>query len=80
LLSSLLADISSLFHETRELVDDGHMTESDYRDLVFRQPARLWAGCPGSADFFDGTFVERAVREELGFSESVGAIKQGDGS
>lgn len=56
-----LPDARELIHETRELVESGHLTESDYRDFVFTNPARLWAGSDRSRGFFAGTVIEPAI-------------------
>ena len=41
--------------EAHELVDDGVITEEDFRDFVFTNPARLWTDM--NPDFFKGTVV-----------------------
>jgi hypothetical protein len=45
--------------EAHELVDDGVITEEDFRDFVFANPARLWTDM--NPDFFKGTVVEGQV-------------------
>lgn len=45
--------------EAYELVDDGRITEADFRDFVFAHPASLYAET--NPDFFKGTAVEGAV-------------------
>lgn len=60
-----LPDVASLVHETRELVESGDLDESDYRDFVFTNPVRLWAGPAAARGFFDGTAVEHAVADVL---------------
>ncbi|MDH3604112.1 MAG: hypothetical protein OEU26_31270 [Candidatus Tectomicrobia bacterium] len=45
--------------EAYELVHDGLMTEADFRDFVFANPANLYAET--NPDFFQGTAVEGAV-------------------
>ena len=60
-----LPDAGSLIHETRELVESGHLDEADYRDFVFTNPARLWAGPEAARGFFAGTVVEGAVDDLL---------------
>ncbi|MEZ4331945.1 MAG: amidohydrolase family protein [Myxococcota bacterium] len=54
----VLADVA---WEAHEGVRDGILSPEDFRRFTFEHPARFWtAGNPG---FFDGTRVERAVRE-----------------
>jgi hypothetical protein len=45
--------------EAHDLVDDGVITEEDFRDFVFANPARLWTDM--NPDFFKGTVVEGQV-------------------
>jgi hypothetical protein len=45
--------------EASKLVDDGRITEADFRDFVFAHPASLYAET--NPDFFKGTAVEGAV-------------------
>jgi predicted TIM-barrel fold metal-dependent hydrolase len=42
--------------EAYELVDDGIITEDDFRDFVFTYPVEFWTGV--NPDFFKGTHVE----------------------
>ena len=60
-----LPDAGSLIHETRELVESGHLDEADYREFVATNPARLWAGPEAAREFFVGTVVEGAVDDLL---------------
>jgi hypothetical protein len=46
--------------EAYELVEDGQISEEDFREFVFLNPIRLWKH--GNPDFFKGTAVEDAVR------------------
>jgi hypothetical protein len=39
------------------------MSAQDFKDFVFTNPAKLWAG--GNPDFFKGTRVESAVKKLL---------------
>lgn len=60
-----VVDMSEVFDEASELLDEGLVTEADFRDFVFANPAHLWTS--GNPDFFAGTAVEEAVsalREE----------------
>ena len=45
--------------EAYELVEDGHISEEQFRAFVFDNPARLWSSM--NKDFFTGTSVESAV-------------------
>jgi predicted TIM-barrel fold metal-dependent hydrolase len=49
--------------EAHELVEEGLITEADFRDLVFTNPARFWTST--NPDFFKGTIVEDAVQKAL---------------
>ena len=42
--------------EAFELVEDGHISEADFRDFVFGNPLALWTGT--NPEFFKGTVVE----------------------
>ncbi len=50
-------DMTAVLTEAYELVEHGLITEGDFRDFVFANPVRLWAG--NNPDFFKGTPVER---------------------
>jgi predicted TIM-barrel fold metal-dependent hydrolase len=52
-------DFRGVLAEAWELVEDGHITEADFRDFTFTNPARLW--CDTNPDFFCGTVVEGAL-------------------
>jgi predicted TIM-barrel fold metal-dependent hydrolase len=55
--------IADVLLESHKLVDDGLLSDADYRDFVFANPTRLHAEMnPG---FFDGTRVEQAAKELL---------------
>ena len=54
-------DMREVLPEAYELVDDGAATPADFRRMVFEAPVRLWTG--GNPHFFDGTVVEKAVKE-----------------
>jgi predicted TIM-barrel fold metal-dependent hydrolase len=56
-------DMTEPVEESYELVEKGILTEDQFRELVFVNPARLHAG--GSPGFFAGTVVESAVAAEL---------------
>ncbi len=42
--------------EAYELVDDGLISEDDFRDFVFANPVRFWG--EANPNFFKGTAVE----------------------
>ena len=56
-------DMTEVTEEAHELVDHGLISEDDFRDFVFANPARLWTSM--KPDFFNGTVVEGAVKELL---------------
>lgn len=56
----VLADVA---WEAHEGVRQGIVSEADFRDFVFENPARFWTA--GNRDFFVGTRVEEAVQELL---------------
>jgi hypothetical protein len=53
-------DMRTVLVESRELVECGAITDTDFRDLVCDNAIRLHAGM--RADFFDGTSVESYAR------------------
>ena len=57
--------------EAHELVDDGVITQSDFRDFVFTYPVEFWAA--GNPDFFKGTAVEEQAAALLKSMGSSGA-------
>lgn len=67
-------DMTHVLPEARELVDEGALTEEDFRDFVFGNPVRLW----GSADpnFFKGTVVEQQAAEYLSSCKSRPNVPQ----
>lgn len=56
-------DMTDVLTEAHELVDEGLMTDEDFRDFVFGNPVRLWAGT--NPDFFKGTVIEKQAKEYL---------------
>jgi len=54
-------NISEVLEEAWELVDQGLLTEADFRDFTFGHAAELYTGA--NPDFFEGTVVADAVRE-----------------
>ena len=57
--------------EAHELVDDGVITQSDFRDFVFTYPVEFWAA--GNPDFSKGTAVEEQAAALLKSMGSSGA-------
>jgi predicted TIM-barrel fold metal-dependent hydrolase len=55
-----VTDMADVLHEAYELVDAGSISQADFRDFVFANPARLYA--EGNPEFFTGTRCEEAVR------------------
>ncbi len=56
-------DMTEVLEEAYEPVEKGLMSEQDFKDFVFTNPARLWTA--GNPDFFKGTRVEKAVAESV---------------
>jgi predicted TIM-barrel fold metal-dependent hydrolase len=52
-------DMRGVLNEAYELVEGGHITESDFYQFVFANPARLHTRL--NKNFFDGTVVETAA-------------------
>jgi hypothetical protein len=59
-------DMREVAEEAHELADDGVITEEDFRDFVFTNPARLWTDM--NPNFFKNTVVEGHVAKLLGDS------------
>jgi hypothetical protein len=55
--------MTEVLHEAYELVDHGLISDDDFRDFVFTNPVKLWAG--NNPNFFKGTVVEQAARSVL---------------
>jgi hypothetical protein len=55
--------MADVLTEAHELVDEGLLSEEDFRDFVFGNPVRLWAGA--NPDFFKGTVIEKQAAEYL---------------
>jgi predicted TIM-barrel fold metal-dependent hydrolase len=56
-------DMTDVLVEAYEGVEDGILTEEDFRDFVFANPLRLWTSL--NPDFFKGTAVETQVQKFL---------------
>ena len=67
-------DMGRVLLESHALVDDGLLSDQDYRDLVFTNPVRLHAGM--NPTFFDGTAVADAARSLLGADTAAPTHRQ----
>lgn len=56
-------DMEEVLEEAYEMVEDGMVSEEDFRDFVFTNPVMLHAGM--NPDFFKGTVVEDQVAKLL---------------
>ncbi len=59
-----VADMAHVVPEAYELVEDGLLSEGDFRDFTFANPVRFWG--EANPEFFKGTVVEAATAEVLG--------------
>ena len=57
-------EMNEVTEEAWEMVEHGMISEDDFRDFVFANPARLWTAV--NPDFFKGTPVESAVEQPPG--------------
>ena len=53
-------DMTDVLGEAYEGVEDGVLSQDDFRDFVFANPVRLWTSM--NPDFFAGTAIESQVR------------------
>ena len=58
-----MIDLRDPLPEAYELVEDGHISEDNFRDFVFANAVRLWG--TQNPRFFEGTVVAKAAAEEL---------------
>ncbi len=70
-----LPDMRDAAHEAYELLEDGLITENDFRDFVFVNPVR--AKTDVNPDFFKGTRVEQDVERLLRTIRSQSATTTG---
>ena len=56
-------DMSAVLREAHELVEDGKITDEDFRHFVFDNPVRFWGET--NPEFFAGTRVAEAARDVL---------------
>jgi len=59
--------------EAYELVEDGHITEDNFRDFVFANAVRLWG--TQNPDFFKGTVVEKEAAAVLAAQSGAGTME-----
>ena len=64
-------DMTEVLVEAYEGVEDGIITEEDFRDFVFGNPVRFWTST--NPNFFKGTAVEAQVQKFLAESNSASA-------
>jgi predicted TIM-barrel fold metal-dependent hydrolase len=64
-----VVDMTEVLEEAYELVEDGLITEDDFRDFVFTNTARLHTAM--NPDFFKDTVVEDAVAKLLPHSQTA---------
>ena len=64
-------DMTEVLVEAYEGVEDGIITEDDFRDFVFGNPVRFWAGM--NPNFFKGTAIESQVQKFLTETHSATA-------
>ena len=57
-------EMNGVVHEAYEAVERGLIDEAGFRDFMFTNPVRLFAGANPS--FFDGTVCEADARQLLG--------------
>ena len=58
-----VTDMTQVLPEAYELVDDGLITEEDFRDFMFTNPVRFWG--EQNPDFFKGTIIEKEAAQAL---------------
>jgi hypothetical protein len=58
-----VVNMAEVLEEAYELVEDGLITDSDFRDFVFTNPVRFWG--ESNPRFFEGTVVESAAAKLL---------------
>ncbi len=59
-----VSDMSGVLLEAHELVEEGLLSETDFRHFVFENPVRLWGET--NPRFFEGTAVASEARAVLG--------------
>ncbi|MGH7865851.1 MAG: amidohydrolase family protein [Candidatus Binataceae bacterium] len=64
-------DMTEVVPEAYELVEDGLITEDDFRDFMFTNPVRFWG--EANLHFYDGTVVEKQAGALLGSTRTQSA-------
>jgi len=62
-------DMADAAHEAYELVDEGLLSEADFRDMVFTNAVKFWTST--NPHFFKGTAVDNAVKPILAQTEET---------
>jgi len=60
--------MTEVTEEAYELVEQGVISENDFRDFVFTNPVELWTGL--NPDFFKKTVVDQPVNTLLANSQT----------
>jgi predicted TIM-barrel fold metal-dependent hydrolase len=63
-----VVNMNEVLAEAYELVEDGLITDEDFREFVFDNPVRFWA--EGNPEFFKGTILEGEVARALADSSA----------
>jgi predicted TIM-barrel fold metal-dependent hydrolase len=58
-----VVNMNEVLEEAYELVEDGLITDKDFREFVFTNPLHFWA--EGNRDFFKGTVLQSEADAEL---------------
>src|SRR5215471_4193436 len=64
-------DMRDPLPEAYELVEDGHITEDDFRSFVFKNPVMLWG--KQNPRFFEGTVVAKEAAAILAAAQPAGS-------
>ncbi|HKN02158.1 MAG TPA: amidohydrolase family protein [Candidatus Binataceae bacterium] len=63
-----VVNMNEVLKEAYELVEDGLITDEDFREFVFTNPLHFWGD--GNPDFFKGTVLESDAAQALATSSS----------
>lgn len=66
-----MIDFRDLLPEAYELVEDGHITEDDFRAFVFANPVKLWG--QQNPRFFEGTVMAKDAAAVLAAAQPAGS-------
>jgi len=61
--------MTEVTEEAYELVEEGLISENDFCDFVFTNPAELWTGM--NPDFFKKTVVEKEINSLLASGKTL---------